>query len=102
MKRVVQRAAQGVLTMAGLGVCGLAAMAAQGELRAYFANDPVGRNVVMIESRAPLETMVTTANQVVGEIHVNPENILDAPKARFEVDMASLDTGISMRNEHMR
>jgi peptidylprolyl isomerase len=77
-------------------------MAAQGELRAYYANDPVGRNVVMIESRAPLETMLIRTNQVTGDIHVNPDNILDKPSARFELDTASLDTGISLRNEHMR
>jgi len=102
MKRVAKRVAQGVLTVAGVSVLGLAAMAAQGELRAYYVNDPVGRNVVVIESRAPLETMITTGNQVVGDIRINPDDVLDKPQARFELDLASMDTGISMRNEHMQ
>src|SRR5687768_17614436 len=90
------------LVTASVPVLGLAAMAAQGAVRSYYANDPVGRNVVVIESRAPLETMVTTTNKVTGEIKINPDNVLDDPQARFELDLASLDTGIDLRNEHLR
>ncbi len=101
MKKFVRRSAQaGVLTVTLTSV-GLAAMAAQGAWRTYLANDPVGRNVIMIESRAPLETMVTTTNKVTGEIRLDEKDILQNPSARFEVDMTSLDTGIEMRNEHM-
>jgi len=99
MKRIVQFS----IATAAVPILGLAAMAAQGAMRSsYYANDPIGRNVVMIESRAPLETMVTYTNKVTGEIKINPENVLDAPQARFEVDLTSLDTGIEMRNEHLR
>lgn len=84
-----------VTTLATLAV-------AQNTLRTYYANDPVGRNVVMIESRAPLETILTRSNQVTGEIHLNPTDLIDNPKAHFELDAASLDTGITLRNEHMR
>lgn len=98
----MKKMTQASLVAAALPVFGLAAMAAQGVVRSYYANDPVGRNVVMIESRAPLETMVITTNKVTGEIKVNPENVLDKPYARFELDTASLDTGIDLRNEHMR
>jgi polyisoprenoid-binding protein YceI len=68
----------------------------------FVANDPIGRNVVMIESRAPLETILTRTNQVTGELSLNPENVLDEPRARFQVDLGSLDTGITLRNEHLR
>ena len=74
---------------------------AQGASRAYFANDPVGRNVVSILSEAPLETMLTTSGQIEADIKINPNNVLDAPKARFLIPVASLDTGIKLRNEHM-
>jgi FKBP-type peptidyl-prolyl cis-trans isomerase FkpA len=97
-KRFLQAGVLGSATVA----LSLAAMAAQGGLRTYLVDDPIGRNVVMIESRAPLETMVTTTNAVRGEIKVNPENAWDSPQARFELDAASLDTGIDVRNEHMR
>lgn len=98
MKRIVQ----GGIGMAALLAGAMGAMAAQGALRVYYANDPVGRNVVSIESRAPLETMLTRTGAVTGEIKGNPENILDSPQARFEIDLSTLDTGIPMRNEHMR
>jgi polyisoprenoid-binding protein YceI len=98
----MKRIAEVSIGLLALMMCAFAAMAAQGALRVYFVDDPVGRNVVSIESRAPLETMLTTTNAVKGEIRGNPENALDAPYARFEVDMASLDTGIGARNDHMR
>jgi FKBP-type peptidyl-prolyl cis-trans isomerase len=101
MKKLVKRSAQaGVLTITLTSV-GLAAMAAQGAWRTYMANDPVGRNVVMIESRAPLETMLTRTNKVTGEIKLDENDIYQNPQARFEVDVTSLDTGIELRNEHM-
>jgi polyisoprenoid-binding protein YceI len=98
MKRIVQGGIGTVVLLAGA----MGAMAAQGALRVYYANDPVGRNVVSIESRAPLETMLTRTNAVTGEIKGNPANILDNPQARFEIDLTTLDTGIGMRNEHMK
>lgn len=96
MRKVIPGIAVATLitTLASLAV-------AQNALRTYYANDPVGRNVVMIESRAPLETILTHSNQVTGEIHLNPANLFDHPQAHFELDAASLDTGIAMRNEHM-
>lgn len=102
MKKLAKHSLQAGLLGLTVTSVGLAAMAAQGAWRTYLADDPVGRNVVVIESRAPLETMVTTTNKVKGQIKLNEADILQDPQARFEVDMSSLDTGIDMRNEHMR
>lgn len=99
MQKMLVQGSVAALTVTSVG---LAAMAAQGAYRAYYANDEVGRNVVMIMSEAPLETMLTRTNNVTADIHVNPENALDNPRARFVLDMASLDTGIAKRNEIMR
>jgi polyisoprenoid-binding protein YceI len=79
-----------------------AGVMAQGATRAYFANDPAGRNVVSILSEAPLETMLTRTGAVEASIKINPSNVLDNPQARFEIDANTLDTGIAMRNEHMK
>jgi polyisoprenoid-binding protein YceI len=79
-----------------------AGVMAQDAARAYFANDPVGRNVVYILSQAPLETMLTRTNAVEASIKVNPKNVLDNPQARFQIDANTLDTGIPLRNEHMK
>lgn len=107
MKSFRKRAARHPIVQGGVGLLAitsvsLAAMAAQGALRVFYVNDPVGRNVISIMSDAPLETMLTRTNQVTAELHVNPANVLDNPKATFVVDTASLDTGIKARDEHMR
>lgn len=102
MKKLVTRSLQaGVLGITITSV-GLAAMAAQGAWRTYFADDPVGRNVVKIESHAPLETILTRTNKVTGTIRLQEDDILQNPEAKFELDLTSLDTGIELRNEHMR
>ena len=80
----------------------IAGVSAQKLLRTGYVNDPVGRNVVHIESRAPLETISIFTNKITGEIHGDPQNFLDNPQARFEVGMNSLDSGIALRNEHLR
>jgi FKBP-type peptidyl-prolyl cis-trans isomerase len=77
-------------------------MAAQGAYRVYYANDEFQRNIVMIVSDAPLETMLTRTGNVTAEVKVDPQNALNNPQARFVVDLASLETGIKARDEIMR
>jgi polyisoprenoid-binding protein YceI len=102
MKKLVKNSMIGVGAGAVFASLALGGMAAQSVWRVYHANDPVGRNVVAIISSAPLETMLTRTNAVTGTIRFDPKNVLNAPKANFVVDATTLDTGISMRNEHMR
>lgn len=64
--------------------------------------DPLGRNVVMFESRAAMETIVGTTNRVSGTVRVDPEDVLSSTAAEFEVDLTALDTGIPRRNRDMR
>jgi peptidylprolyl isomerase len=98
-RSILNRAALGAGTTFVLAMAGAHA---QGELRAYYANDPMGRNVAVIESRAPLETMVTTTGDIRADISIDPRNVLANPKARFEIGLDTLDTGIPARNDHMR
>jgi FKBP-type peptidyl-prolyl cis-trans isomerase len=100
--RVVRHAVQGGAVVATLTGIGLAAMAAQGAYRVYYANDEFNRNVVMIVSDAPLETMLIRTGNVTAEVKVDPTNALNDPQARFVVDLASLETGIKARDEIMR
>ena len=104
MKRetILKRTAQIAVATATLCLVAFAALAADDTLRAYYANDPQGRNLVTIVSQAPLETILTRTNQVVGEIHVNPRNAFDNPQAKFELDLSSLDTGIPARNDQLQ
>ncbi|MBI5832821.1 MAG: YceI family protein [Armatimonadetes bacterium] len=68
----------------------------------YLVDDPYERDVVTITSVAPLETIVTRAQSVKGTVDVDPNNVLDKPAAKFEIDAAKLGTGIALRDEHMR
>lgn len=72
------------------------------EPQTFVAYDRRGRDVVKFESRAPLETIIGTTSQIRGEIKVDPENIIKEISARFEVDLASIKTGIEPRDQHMR
>ncbi len=76
----------------------LAASPAQAE---RFEIVPGKPNLVRFESRAPLESFEGKTEQVRGEIEVSFDT-LAAMSVRVEVDMASLDTGIAIRNRHMR
>lgn len=102
MKRIRNSMKAGAAGAVGLLIATQGAMAAVGAMRMYFVDDPVGRNVVSIESRAPLETIVTRTSAVTGELSGDPADIFDKPQARFEIDLNTLETGIKMRDEHMK
>ncbi|OGG54797.1 MAG: hypothetical protein A3F84_21800 [Candidatus Handelsmanbacteria bacterium RIFCSPLOWO2_12_FULL_64_10] len=91
-----------ILIVMTMWAVALAARPALAGPATFHVNDKMGRNVVKFESHAPLETIIGTTNQVVGEIQVDPDNITASPKVSFEVDLASIDTGIQLRNQHMR
>ncbi len=59
-------------------------------------------NLVTFLSKAPLESIEGKTDQVEGTIDVDLADLGDSASVRVTVDLASLDTGISMRNEHMR
>lgn len=60
------------------------------------------RNVFDFESKAPLETIIGRTNKVTGNISVNPMDISGGAMAEFVVDLASITTGIGLRDQHMR
>jgi len=97
--KIIKPAALG---LGSLSLFALAAVHAQNAVRAYYANDAVGRNVATIQSLAPLETMVTTTGDIRAQLAIDPANVLHNPRARFEIGLDTLDTGIALRNEHLR
>ena len=68
----------------------------------YIADDE--RNVVSFTSDAPIELIVGRTSDAKGEIVIDDSLDLKklTPKVGFEVDLASIDTGIPLRNQHMR
>ena len=71
-------------------------------MKHFGINDPGGRDVLTFDSKAPLEKIVGTTNKIMGHVQVNPTDITKGLKASFELDLASLKTGIDKRDEHMR
>ena len=60
------------------------------------------KNLVVFTSKATLESFQGKTKQVSGNLSVDPANLGDSVTVHVEVDLASLDTGIAMRNKHMR
>lgn len=60
------------------------------------------RTLVSFLSKAPLETVEGKTRQVTGELRVDPAALAAGCRVEVRVDLASLDTGIGLRNQHMR
>ncbi len=80
----------------------LAAGVSAGEAARFYVNDETKRDIVTFTSKAPLETIVGKTGEITGFIEVDIEDLSKKPSAKFEVDLASVKTGIGMRDTHMR
>jgi polyisoprenoid-binding protein YceI len=69
---------------------------------AEFVVRPGDDTQVVFVSRASIESFEGKTNRLEGWLQVEPTAVGDSITAHFEVDLASLDTGIKMRNQHMR
>jgi polyisoprenoid-binding protein YceI len=88
------------LMIISAAACFSAALA--GEPAKFYVNDELKRDIVTFTSKAPLETVVGKTGEIAGFIEVDTGDITGTAKAAFEVDLASLKTGIGMRDGHMR
>jgi polyisoprenoid-binding protein YceI len=61
-----------------------------------------GDSEVVFTSKAPMESFDGRTDQVQGHIAIDPGDLSSPLDLRIAVDLASLDTGIGMRNTHMR
>lgn len=79
----------------------VSAVSAASSPMSFHFEDPEGRNLVQFRSKAPLETVVGTTSAIRGEISVDSQDVSQI-SGRLVVDLASFDTGIGLRNDHMR
>ncbi len=71
--------------------------------RTFTINDEKSRDAVLFTSDAPLELINGHTNKLDGSVTIDDSTDLTKPvKANFDVDLSSIDTGIELRNEHMR
>ena len=68
----------------------------------YEIGDDASGNRVTFLSKAPLETFEGKTSQISGYVVLDPTHVAGKVTLHFEVDLASLDTGKSKRNAHMR
>lgn len=64
--------------------------------------DKSQKNLVKFISDAPLENFEGITDKIDGYLLFEGDNILQNSELYFEVDLNSLDTGIGLRNTHMR
>jgi len=85
-----------------LALVALLLLSAAGTRAAEFAVKPGKDCKVVFTSKAPTETFQGKTDRMEGTITVDPSGVGDSITVHLEVDLASLDTGKRMRNEHMR
>lgn len=71
-------------------------------IQVYNFADKVGRNQVMFFSTAPLENMTGTASGIQGSVSFDPSNVSKTITGEINVEVKSMMTGISRRDEHMQ
>jgi len=59
------------------------------------------RNQAKFESNAPLEDIVGVSNKMNIMVMINTNDITKMPKAKIDVDLTVLKTGIDLRDEHL-
>lgn len=86
-----------------LGTVAIAQAPALSKQLTYVVDDPKKRDLVSFTSDAPIELIVGKTSGIKGTIKIDETMDLSKPfSAVFDVDLASIDTGIALRNEHMR
>jgi polyisoprenoid-binding protein YceI len=80
----------------------LAACLAASAHAADFAIQPDAASRVEFVSKAPMETFGGKTRKVSGSVALDPAQLGDSITVLVSVDMGSLDTGIDLRNKHMR
>lgn len=64
--------------------------------------DERGRNQVSFFSKAPLEDITGTASGISGTVSFDPANFAKTLKGKISVKVSSMNTGIDLRNQHLR
>jgi len=68
----------------------------------FHLKDERGRNQTTFTSQAPLEDITGTSSEVAGTVSFDPVNVSKTIAAEISVIVASLKTGIAMRDEHLQ
>jgi len=68
----------------------------------FYFEDESGRNQATFFSTTPLEDITGTANSISGSVTFDVANFAKTLKGKIIVKVASINTGIELRNKHLR
>lgn len=68
----------------------------------FRVNDPMARNHATFKSSAPLEDIVGTSRDITGHLVFDPNKPAAGGHGEVSITVASLNTGIPLRDEHLR
>lgn len=75
-------------------------VASKGEQTFKFKDDR-GRNQATFFSNAPLEAINGMTSEIQGSVSFNPDDVAGTLKGQFSFPVASIKTGIDLRDEHL-
>jgi len=67
----------------------------------YVVSKSAANSAVFL-SEAPIEDFEGLTQSIDGYLYLSPDRALDSSEFYFEVDLRTIDTGIGLRNRHMR
>lgn len=67
----------------------------------FHFDDPRGGNQVEFRSKAPLESFEGKTSRLTGSVTLDPSDVATM-KGQLAVDLASFETGLGLRDSHMR
>ena len=68
----------------------------------FSFKDKAGRNTITFFSTTPLEDITGTANAISGTVSFDVKDFANTLKGKLIVQVASMKTGIDLRDEHLR
>jgi polyisoprenoid-binding protein YceI len=71
-------------------------------IQTFNFEDKSGRNQATFTSQAPLEDINGTASGISGTVSFDPANFAKTLKGKILVQVASINTGIELRNHHLQ
>jgi polyisoprenoid-binding protein YceI len=78
------------------------ALAGSKNASTFYVNDPMNRNSVTFKSIALLEDIVGITNSITGFLVFDPKNPSEGGHGELLVPVSTLNTGIPLRDEHLR
>jgi polyisoprenoid-binding protein YceI len=70
--------------------------------QSFNLKDERGRNQAAFFSKTPIEDITGTASGISGIVSLDPANVAKTIKATINVDVATMKTGIGMRDDHVK